>query len=132
MFLPYGVLRRFGTLRHELRVVALVEEDRWSPFATAQPRPCAGSISFPSQVHSTAGSPSRGPPSSSFWLLRLRARLALAYCHELGLVAVVNGDDAMNLVAVDHGPASPFRRVHFVATVPGPLDAGLSVSGAVP
>jgi hypothetical protein len=44
---------------------------------------------------------------------------------------VVNGNDAMNLVSVDHCPASPFRRVHLVVTVPRPLDAGLSVSGAV-
>jgi hypothetical protein len=58
--------------------------------------------------------------------------LLFAYCLELGLVAVVNGNDAMNFVSVDHGPAAPFGCIHLVVSSPGPLDAGLSVLGAVP
>src|SRR5450631_1669143 len=38
----------------------------------------------------------------------------------------------MNLVSVDHGPTSPFGCIHLVVSIPGPLDAGLSVFGAVP
>jgi transposase InsO family protein len=50
-------------LCHKFRIIAAVEVDHaveFVPLTTAQSRPWAGSISsLPSQVHSTAGSPSR-------------------------------------------------------------------------
>src|SRR5262249_13781726 len=53
------------------------------------------------------------------------------YCHELGLVALVKGNEAVYLVSVDHRPASSLRRVHFIVAVPGPFDTRLAIPGAI-
>ena len=47
--------------------------------------------------------------------------------HELGVVAAVEEDHAVQFVASDHGPAPALRRVHLVVAVPGPLDGWLAV-----
>src|SRR5262249_55035541 len=51
---------------------------------------------------------------------------------ELRLVTLVEGNQAVQLAALQHGPAPAGRLVHLVVALPGPLDGRQPVPGRLP
>ena len=52
--------------------------------------------------------------------------------HELGFVALVEEDHAVQFLSLQHGPASALSRVHLVVAVPRPFDGRLAQNTGEP